>query len=298
MSLTRPPGGGGLVFSCTPERSADGMDRTDDEHPDPGLPGSLRQDAMAIARPLTPTPPGRRIGLVGLAVAMSALLGGCRTTPPALRTPVRPVAPYAAVIAVAPLANESGVAIDPRTRAEVSDDLIASINQVEGWAAVPLDRTLSAMASLGMAEVRSEADARQLIATIGVDGILVGTITQWNPYDPPRFGANVLLIGDDARLRTSIDPQALYGRTGDADSATGVGTVRPVTDLVVDLDAVDHGTRRVLRDYADARIDVTGGFDPPERYYLMVFHRYLRFATDQIVAGLVERERLRLRSGG
>jgi hypothetical protein len=253
---------------------------------------------MAIARSLTRTPPGRRFGLVGFVGGVAGLLAGCGTTPPPLRTPTRPVAPYAAVIAVAPLANESGVNIDPRTRAEVSDDLIAAVNQVDGWAAVPLDRTLTAMAGLGMAEVRSEADARQLIATIGVDGILVGTITQWNPYDPPRFGANVLLIGDDTRLRESIDPQSLYGRTGDADAAVAAGTVRSVTDLVIDLDAVDHGTRRLLRDYADARIDVTGGFDPPERYYLMVFHRYLRFAADQVVGGLVERERLRIQSGG
>ena len=252
---------------------------------------------MAIARSLTPTPRGRRHGLVGLAVGIAATLGGCATTP-SLKTPTRHIAPYAAVLAVAPLANESGVTIDPRTRAEVSDDLIAAVNGVEGWAAVPLDRTLAAMAGLGMAEVRSETDARQLIATIGVDGILVGTITQWNPYDPPRFGANVLLIGDDTRLRTSVDPQALYGRTGDADAASPSGTVRSVTDLVVDLDAVDHGTRQRLRDYADARIDVTGGFDPPERYYLMVFHRYLRFAADQVVGGLVERERRRTSSGG
>ncbi len=277
------------------------MDRTDDEHPDPGLPGSFRQDAMAIARSLTPTPLGRRnapFGLiVGLTVGVAALLGGCGTTPPALSTPIRHLAPYAAVIAVAPLANESGVTIDPRTRAEVSDDLVAAVNQVDGWAAVPLDRTLTAMASLGMAEVRSEADARQLIATIGVDGIIVGTITQWNPYDPPRFGANVLLIGDDSRLRTAVDPQSLYGRTGDASAAPAGGTVRSVTDLVVDLDAVDHDTRRRLREYAEARSDVTGGFDPPERYYMMVFHRYLQFAADQVAGGLVARERLRLQSG-
>ena len=127
------------------------MDRTDDEHPVPGLPGTLRQDAMAIARSLTRTPPGRRTAFVGFAGGVAALLGGCGTTPPPLKTPTRHIAPYAAVIAVAPLANESGVTIDPRTRAEVSDDLIAAVNQVEGWAAVPLDRTLSAMAGLGMA---------------------------------------------------------------------------------------------------------------------------------------------------
>lgn len=263
-------------------------------------PGSPRQDAMATARSHAHTPHRRRLRPVALAATVLAIAtAGCRSEP-ALRTPTRHVAPYAAILAVAPLANESGVSIDPATRAEVSDDLVAALNQVEGWAAVPLDRTLGAMAQLGLAEVRSEADARQLIATIGVDGIVVGTITQWNPYDPPRFGANVLLVGDRDRLRSALDPQRLYGRTGDGDPAANAdgGVVATVTDLVVDLDAVDHGTRRILRDYAAARSDVTGGFDPPERYYLMVFHRYLQFCADRVAAGLVERETVRLQSGG
>ena len=232
-------------------------------------------------------------------VALAASLGGC-SSEPALRTPNRHVAPYPAVIAVAPLANESGVTIDPAMRAEVSDDIVAALNQVEGWAAVPLDRTLGAMAQLGLAEVRSEADARDLISTIGVDAIVVGTITYWNPYDPPRFGANVLLIGDRDRLRSAMDPQALYGRTGDAEAEpattdAGVGTV---SDLVVDLDSVNHGTRKSIREYAAARSDVTGGFDPPERYYLMVFHRYPQFCADRIASGLVQREAVRVQSGG
>lgn len=254
---------------------------------------------MTTARSHARTPHRRRIRPFALVAAVLSLAAtGCRSEP-ALRTPTRYVAPYAAVLAVAPLANESGVTIDPATRAEVSDDLVAALNQVEGWAAVPLDRTLGAMAQLGLAEVRSEADARRLIATIGVDAIVVGTITQWNPYDPPRFGANLLLVGDRDRLRSSMDPQSLYGRTGDGATAAvdDGGRVDTVTDLVVDFDAVDHGTRRLLRDYAEARADVTGGFDPAERYYLMVHHRYLQFCADRIAFGLVQREAVRVGSG-
>ena len=257
---------------------------------------------MATANPHASTPRRRWSGTVPVVVsAVVALLGslvGC-STEPTLRKPERHSAPYAAVIAVAPLANDSGVTIDPRSRAEVSDDIVAALNRVEGWAAVPLDRTLGAMAQLGMAEVRTESDARELIATIGVDAIVVGTITEWNPSDPPRFGTNILLIGDRDRLRSSMSAQALYGRTGDdeAEPVTADDGVATVSDLVIDLDSVDHGTRQLLRDYAAARIDVTGGFDPPERYYLMVFHRYLQFCADRIASGLVQREAGRLQSG-
>jgi hypothetical protein len=43
---------------------------------------------------------------------------------------------------------------------------------------------------------------------------------------------------------------------------------------------------------------VTGGFVPPERYYLMVYDRYLDFAADRIVSRLVVREKQRAASGG
>ena len=56
--------------------------------------------------------------------------------------------------------------------------------------------------------------------------------------------------------------------------------------------------RRVARQRIEGVSDVTGGFDPPERYYLMVFDRYLDFAANRIVGGLVLRERQRASSGG
>jgi hypothetical protein len=42
---------------------------------------------------------------------------------------------------------------------------------------------------------------------------------------------------------------------------------------------------------------VTGGFDPPERYYLMVYDRYLDFVAHQVVSGLVSREKANARNG-
>ena len=61
---------------------------------------------------------------------------------------------------------------------------------------------------------------------------------------------------------------------------------------------MNHSVRQAVRTYAESHSDITGGFDPPERYYLMVFDRYLDFVADWAVGGLVSRERYRARTEG
>lgn len=234
-------------------------------------------------------------------------LSACQTATPLKEVPLV-AAPYEAVIAVAPFSNESGVSISPADIASVSDKIVAATNGTVGpdgsleggWKAVPLDRTLAAMRQLGITSVRTEADAQAIIRTIPVDGLILGTLTEWGPYDPPEFGANILFIGDDARLRAALNATGLYGRTGDRNENTPSEppAIRPITDLVIELDAVNHRVRNAVRTFAESHTDVTGGFDPPERYYLMVYDRYLDFVADRIVSGLVIREKRRAASGG
>ena len=69
-------------------------------------------------------------------------------------------------------------------------------------------------------------------------------------------------------------------------AALPASSVEPIA-LTLDLDAVNHATRGELRRYARSRLDVTGGFDPPERYYLMIYDRWLEFAAEMAVRDLV-----------
>ena len=239
--------------------------------PTPG--GSPRQDAMTIPRSSIITP--ALLALLALLMAI-AIVPGCATRD-RLHRPATIVARHPAVLAVGPMFNESGVSIPADQLASVSDKLVAAINGVEGWSSVPFNRTLQAMKQLGLDSIRTDEDARTLCEVVGVDGILVGTVTAWNPYDPPRFGANLLLVPASDEATTAVDPSTLYGRTGDSEAAAGsrsAATLSPVA-ITVDLDAVDHAVRADLRRYAKSHLDVTGGFDPPERYYLMVYARWL-----------------------
>ena len=245
--------------------------------------------------------------LVPVLAGLSVGLTGCDTTGPSLSSVPATVAPYAAVLAVAPFSNESGVSIDAADRLAISDKLVSGINQTigpdgsmeGGWRAVPVDRTLAAMQQLGLESIRTEAEAFAVMETIPVDGIILGSITDWSPYDPPSFGADLLLFGRGDRLEAAFDAKRLYGSTGDASNpGSEPREASAVLDLVVELDAVNHSVRQAVRTYAESHSDITGGFDPPERYYLMVFDRYLDFVADWAVGGLVSRERYRARTEG
>ena len=260
---------------------------------------------MTIARSFASASSVRVFGPVFLALA--AALTACETPRSNLMTVPEVAAPYSAVLAVAPFTNESGVSISSRDILEVSDKIVASLNETTGingspdggWQAVPVDRTLSAMRQLGLDAIRTEAEARAVIETIPVDGLILGTITEWSPYDPPAFAANVLLLGHDHRLRSGFDASGLYGRTGDENGSQSdqkTGGVIPAVDLILELDAVNHRVRTAVRTYAESHSDVTGGFDPPERYYLMVYDRYLDFVANQVVRGLISRERATIRA--
>lgn len=233
--------------------------------------------------------------MVAASIGAAALLGisGCEAPERKLQPAAPLVAPYAANLVVAPFGNDSGVVIRPDQQASISDKLVAALNGVTGWQAVPLNRTLEAMRQSGLDEIRTLDDARSILRIVGGEGIVVGTITEWNPYDPPRFGANILLVADEQEVQAAFESRRLTGRTGEGGSATG-GPARTLTDVVAIFDATNHAVRGRVREYAKSNDDITDGFDPPERYYLMVFDHWLDFAAAELVSTLVDRETVRV----
>jgi hypothetical protein len=117
------------------------------------------------------------------------------------------------VLAVAPFTNESGVPIPVNEIWKVGDGLITAINQTQGWDAVPLNRTIQTMRQMGIDTVPDLKTASALARAMDVDAIVLGTITQWDPYDPPRFGANVILVASDEAALREFDPRGLQGAT-------------------------------------------------------------------------------------
>jgi hypothetical protein len=200
------------------------------------------------------------------------------------------------VLAVAPFTNESGVPIPVNEIWKVGDGLITAINQTQGWDAVPLNRTIQTMRQMGIDTVPDLKTASALARAMDVDAIVLGTITQWDPYDPPRFGANVILVASDEATLREFDPRGLQGATKEQMPKSMSETLQ-FAQVVGVYDAAQHGTYENLKAYAAGRYDITGGFEPPERYYLMVYSRYLEYATWRLVEGLIDQEATRSARG-
>ena len=156
--------------------------------------------------------------LLALFVLVPALTG-C-SSGPQMPTVLR--APYDSerVWAVVPFANESGVsAVDGNM---VADRFVAEVEQVDGVRCLPLNRTLAVMQQLGMTKISDIRQLYTLMRALQVDGILIGTVTDWDPYKPLRFGAAVEVIS--AASDSAAQPLDLKDVT------------MPTTDSRVDVD--------------------------------------------------------------
>lgn len=208
------------------------------------------------------------------------------------RTMVVLRAPYETrqVWAVVPLMNESGVS-DVDTF-HLADLIAEEIQQVERLDALPVNRVIAAMRELELREVRTTGDARVLMNVLGVDGLVVGTVTAYDPYRPLRLGvAMQLFASGQAAEYASFDPRELSTATVGEVAPGGVAAERAVAQSAGVFDATNHRTLEQLRRYAAGRAEPDSAFG--EQIYLVSMDRFARFASYQLVAELlrVEQER-------
>lgn len=237
----------------------------------------------------------------GVAVVVALVsAGGCaRGDKDKLVAPRPMLAPYnssrgEALWAVVPLRNESGTSIVDVL--DVSDKVIAAAAQVRGVRTVPVNRTIAAMRALKMNELSAPSDAARLAQEMGVDALLVGSVTAWDPYRPtvglalalyPRPGA-LSEKGDGGvdveRLRFSPTDYQYFPRTSFAEAPASV-----VSEF---FDGANHQVLMDVRQYA------TGRHDPASalgwRRYTASMPLFVEFASTQAVGRLVEHEWIRL----
>lgn len=229
---------------------------------------------------------GGRVGVALAATVVLALAGsGCQRGP-RLTTPARLHAPIDAprVWAVAPLANESGVSIVDTAR--LTDALVQEVEQVEGLQAVPQNRVLAAMRALSMPSVDSPADARTLLHVLGVDAILVGTITAYDPYPPPRLGMALALYEGVPAGDPSFDPRDLVrSPRGVEPPGGGSSWTRPRAEASGVFDAANHDVLRALRDYAGGRTTPESAYGP--RVYEMSMPLFGEFVGFRLLEALL-----------
>lgn len=240
--------------------------------------------------------PDRRRPLAVLAGLLAAAAGtfgvtGCTSSEP-LRTPVYHQAPYDGdrVWGVVPLVNESGTSVADPLR--VADAIIHEVQQIEGVDALPVDRVIVAMRALEIPRITSSAEAQEVMRTLGIDGLIVGSITAWSPYRPATLGLALELHVAETALGRGVDLYSASRAVSGEVSIGSVGPPPPVATAAAVFDASDHRVLKWVRDYADARHAPERPFGPD--IYLVSMDRYARFAAFRLLGRMVSRERLRL----
>jgi hypothetical protein len=225
-----------------------------------------------------------------------ALLPGCSAPRATLVPPNTITAPYdgqfgEALWAVVPPANESGTTLfDPL---EVGDALVGAVSEIRGVSALPLNRTIQAMRALDLDRISSPAEVAALCKAMGVDGLVVPSVSAWDPYDPPVIGMAVALYARDGSPGLAgLDPKALSVAATDAGFLAGSSFGdRPVVSKIEHLDARNHQVQLWVREYAQGRSDPGSALN--WRIYFASMDLYTEFACYHMVRQIIGEEWIR-----
>jgi hypothetical protein len=236
--------------------------------------------------------------LAGFACAM---LPGCFCDKDKLTSPSVIVAPYdtsrgEVLWAVVPLRNESGTTfVNVGT---MSDKLVNAAEEVQGVRCVPLNRTIQAMQALGMPTLQNPADARKLAQAMGVDAVLVGSITAYDPYTP-ELGLALALYGRPGAMAQGeqhpLDPRALTAQPTDSDPKMWTRNEGPVAVISEHLDAKNNQVLLDLKAFAEGRMK--GPSAMGWKRYAASMDLFSEFAAYHAINGIMKQEWTRLPGG-
>lgn len=242
----------------------------------------------------------RAAATLGVVLALALLLAGCvspeRLHPPRVLTSPYPPSGGNFLWAVTPLANESGTS-DADTLA-VSDALAAEIQQTRGLDAVPVNRVIEAMRALEIERIDSPTAAVSVARALGADAVVAGTITAWDPYEPPTIGMalSLFVLRDDLRepsaLSQPIDPRSLQAAATDDGAPMRAGPQTPVSSVAEHLDASNHEVLLRLQAYASGRSDADSALG--WRQHAASMSLFTEFATHRLTERLLDAERIRV----
>lgn len=243
--------------------------------------GACRDDSVSL---------GGLTSLLGVLIAVTA--AGCSQQ----RTETGPTTPYSRLmtIAVAPAMNFSGSSHwDP---VRMGDLMASELSQVPGINVVGVNRVLAVLARQGRDGIVSPAHALEVCDQLGVDGILVFAITEYDPYDPPVVGLAAQLYGPRPR-NIGFDPVAT-SREARPFPTDNVGNEawRPWAQVQRTYNAAHETVQKAVESFGkkrDAERSPMGW-----RKYVASQELYMRFCCHSALSELMEQERNRVTAEG
>jgi hypothetical protein len=228
-------------------------------------------------------------------VLIVAWMGGCDQPPKpyGFETRLSLPGPRTMVWAVAPAINLSGERpVDPLLQADI---VYEQLQQVEGVTVIPVNRVVEIYTALKIDKVQSQEQASLVCDLLGCDGLIVPTVTAYDPYNPPKMGAAIqLFLKPGAYARPAeVDPRDL-AREATPEPGTATDSPSGLVQAVGMFDAADGSVRDALMKYADGRNDPNGPFGAQE--YLVDMDRYCGFVYHALIAEMLDSPVLRPRT--
>ena len=192
------------------------------------------------------------------------------------------------VWAIAPALNLSGQReVDPLLQADLA---YQQLQHVRGLTVVPVNRVAEVYASLGIEQVQSAEQAAIVCDLLGCDALVVPTVTAYDPYNPPKFGAALQLFraGQAHARAEGIDPRTL-SRAATPPPDESLPRDAEFVQSVGVFDAANGSVREALLLYAQGRSDPVGPMGAKE--YLASMERYCGFVYHELIEELLEAPR-------
>jgi hypothetical protein len=130
-----------------------------------------------------------RLARLLVAPALAALAAGCAALPEKLHEPLyhNPF-PQLHRVAILPFYNQSA---EPTVNGdEVAIAYYNELQAIPGFEVMPVGVARQMLAATGI-EPRTASDFQRLARLMNVDAVLVGSVTEFSPYYPPRMGLAV-----------------------------------------------------------------------------------------------------------
>lgn len=194
------------------------------------------------------------------------------------------------VWAVAPVLNLSGQAgVDPLLQADI---LYQQLQTVNGVTVIPVDRVAQVYAAANIEQIQSPEQATIVMDALGCDGLVVATVTQFDPYNPPKWGGSLQLFQRQGGTNRTPppDPRELL-RSGAPPADANLPQVPDMVQVVGMFDATNGTIRDALLTYAQGRHEPVGPMGIKE--YFASMDRYSGFCYHALLEDLL----VRLRNG-
>lgn len=221
----------------------------------------------------------RNVGRGLLVLMAAAMAAGCEAQKPEYGREEIIFSPRYAPrsFAVAPALNLSG---QRQPDALLQADLVfQELQQVRGITVVPVNRVAQAFAGLNIRQVESAEQAAAVCEAVGVDALIVPTVTAFDPYDPPKMGASLQTFVRRRTGKEGIDVRQL-GRDATEHVQPGAKNADFIQAAKL-FDAAAGTTRIRVSEYAKGRVDPTSALG--EREFFMNMDRYASFVWHELI---------------